>query len=479
MGLSVRRSRRAEESRRAADHSGLVHPLRHCEGGGRCRSRERRRLRQAVQRGHRPAAAASAWYPAGENSRSLAHQQHGRGRTYRRACRNRVRGARTRLHQEPVRPGADRRQERPRRAGPPQGRGTDRADAGRTSRHHRDERGRRGRFRHCASAVWRKRAVRDPQRQGSAHRDRAEPSPGREHRIGLRPFGPDLPCDRYPQAHADRGERHRRPRLRRVPAPCPQRARRHHHAAARGADRLSLHALARLELEHHEPRRHRHCHRRDGRCRDRHDRECAQAPGTRPARKAKIGGADRGGDRGRTCAVLQPVDHHGLVPADLRARSAGRPPVQAARLYQDIRHGSGGAVVRDARPGAHDPVRARPDHARAQEPREPPSDLALSAGDPCGASVQGRHDPGRPGDTGGQSLARNEARHRVHAQSQRGHAVLHADHAAGPVGHEGGRVGADAGQDHQVVPRGRHRSGARRDAHRPRPIPLRPRCSRP
>ena len=74
--------------------------------------------------------------------------------------------------------------------------------------------------------------------------------------------------------------------------------------------------------------------------------------------------------------------------------------------------------------------------------------------DPCGASVQGRHDPGRPGDTGRQSLARNAARHRVHAQSQRGHAVLHADYAAGPVGHEGGRVGADAGQDHQVLPRG-------------------------
>ena len=80
-------------------------------------------------------------------------------------------------------------------------------------------------------------------------------------------------------------------------------------------------------------------------------------------------------------------------------------------------------------------VRARPDHARAQEPGEPAPDLHLSAGDPGGASVQGRHDPGRPGDTGRQSLARNAARHRVHAQSQRGHAVLHADHASGPVGH--------------------------------------------
>ena len=31
--------------------------------------------------------------------------------------------------------------------------------------------------------------------------------------------------------------------------------------------------------------------------------------------------------------------------------------------------------------------------------------LYLSAGDPCGASVQGRHDPGRLGDPGRQSLA--------------------------------------------------------------------------
>ena len=67
--------------------------------------------------------------------------------------------------------------------GAAQGRGADRAHAGRTSRHHRDERGRRGRFRHRAATVRRKRAVRDPQRQGPARRDRAEPSPGREHRV--------------------------------------------------------------------------------------------------------------------------------------------------------------------------------------------------------------------------------------------------------------------------------------------------------
>ena len=68
---------------------------------------------------------------------------------------------------------------------------------------------------------------------------------------------------------------HRRARLRHLPAACEERARRHHHAAARRADRLYLHVAVGAQLEHHEPRRHRHRHRRDGRCGDRHDRERA------------------------------------------------------------------------------------------------------------------------------------------------------------------------------------------------------------
>ena len=131
---------------------------------------------------------------------------------------------------------------------------------------------------------------------------------------------------------------------------------------------LCMHLLG-LELQHHEPRRHRHRHRRDGRCGDRHDRERPQASGTRAAGQAASRGADRGRDRGRAGAVLQPADHHRLVPADLRARSAGRPAVQAARLYQDLRHGGGGAAVGDAGAGADDAVRARPHHAGASESR--------------------------------------------------------------------------------------------------------------
>jgi copper/silver efflux system protein len=58
----------AKESRRASDHSGLVHPLRPCQSGGRRRGRQRRRLRQAVQRGRRSPAAAGAQHPTRQNS---------------------------------------------------------------------------------------------------------------------------------------------------------------------------------------------------------------------------------------------------------------------------------------------------------------------------------------------------------------------------------------------------------------------------
>ena len=56
---------------------------------------------------------------------------------------------------------------------------------GRTPRHHRDGRRRRGRLRHRAAALRRERARGDPQRQGSPRRDRAEPAPRRHDRCGL------------------------------------------------------------------------------------------------------------------------------------------------------------------------------------------------------------------------------------------------------------------------------------------------------
>ena len=71
-------------------------------------------------------------------------------------------------------------------------------------------------------------------------------------------------------------------------------------------------------------------------------------------------------------------------------------------------------------------------------------------------AVQGRHDPHcRCAMLAVSRLAGDAARHRVHADPQRGHAVLHADDAAGHFGDQGGRAAADAGQDHQVLPGGR------------------------
>ena len=123
--------------------------------------------------------------PLAKIREALAHQQHGRRRAHGRACRDRVRGARPRLHQGPVRPRADRRQERARRAGAAQGRGARRARARRAPRHHRDERRGRGRLRHRAAALRRERARGDPQRQGPPCRDRAEPAARRHDRGGL------------------------------------------------------------------------------------------------------------------------------------------------------------------------------------------------------------------------------------------------------------------------------------------------------
>ena len=71
------------------------------------------------------------------------------------------------------------------------------------------------------------------------------------------------------------------------------------------------------------------------------------------------------------------------------------------------------------------------------------------------------------------------ARHRVHADAERGHAALHARLAAGHVGDQGGRSAADPGQDHQELSRKWPRCTARPGARRPPPIRRRWRCSRP
>ena len=99
----------------------------------------------------------------------------------------------------------------------------------------------------------------------------------------------------------------------------------------------------------------------------------------------------------------------------------------------------------------------------------------LSAGHPAGAAGQDRDDHHCACGSCRIGVAGDATRHRVHAQSERGHAALHADHPAGAVGDQSGGAAADAGPHHPLVPGGgvglrqgrpgtdRHRPGAHRD----------------
>ena len=202
---------------------------------------ERRRLRQAIQRGDRSAPAAVARHSAVEGPRRHPREQHRRRRPHGRTVRNRIRRARPRLSA---------------RALPISNRSCVKSDDGmpvllrtwRASNSAPDER--RGITELngegevvtgiVLAALRRECALRHQEREGAARRNRAAAC-RRASRIdaGLRPLGPHLPRHRHAQAHADRGKRHRRAGLRRLPAARAQRAGRHHHAAARRADRLS------------------------------------------------------------------------------------------------------------------------------------------------------------------------------------------------------------------------------------------------
>ena len=173
---------------------------------------------------------------------------------------------------------------------------------------------------------------------------------------------------------------------------------------------------------------------------------------------------DRGRVRGRAGAVLQPADHHRLLHADLHAGVAGRPAVQPARLHQDVLDGGGRAAFGHAGAGADGDLRSRQDRPRAQESDQPLPDLDLPTGHQGGAARQDAGDPAVARGAGGHDLAGAAARHRVHAEPQRGHPALHADDAAGHLGDQGGRADADAGPDHPLV----SRSGFRLWQGRPR-----------
>ena len=157
---------------------------------------------------------------------------------------------------------------------------------------------------------------------------------------------------------------------------------------------------------------------------------------------------DEGGNRGGACAVFQPAGHHGVVPADLHPGIAGRAAVRSLGIHQDLCDGGRGAVVGDARAGADDPVRARTHHSRAQQSDQSRVDLHLSAGDPRRAEGKGFRHRRRAAGVGRLDLAGASARHRVHAQSGRGHAAVHADDIAGHLRDQGRRAHANPGPHH-------------------------------
>ena len=280
------------------------------------------------------------------------------------------------------RPGTHRRQGGRRHAGAAQGHRARRARPGRAARHCRAQRRRRSGERHRPATLRRQRAQRHQQRQGAAGGDCPIAAQGRRGGAGLRPLRAHLPRHRHAAPHAARGKRRGRAGVHRVPPARAQRPGRHPHAPRRHPDVVRGDEAARPRLQHHEPRRHRHRHRRHDRRRHRHDRERAQASGARAARQAPPGNPRRSGLRGRPGAVLLAAHHHRVVPADLHAGGAGRPPVRPAGLHQDVRHGGGGGAVDHAGAGADGAVRARPHHSRAQEPAQPAPHRHLSAGHP-------------------------------------------------------------------------------------------------
>ena len=163
--------------------------------------------------------------------------------------------------------------------------------------------------------------------------------------------------------------------------------RRDRDAAARRADRVHRHALPGRQRQHHVARRHRDRDRRDGRRGDRDDRERAQAPrgvdarasgGETRARRALARDRRRGG-RSRAGALLLAAHHHAVVRAGVRARSAGRPALRAARLHQDLRDGGRGGARGHADPGADGLPHPRAHSRRAAEPDQPLPDRGVPA----------------------------------------------------------------------------------------------------
>ncbi len=195
--------------------------------------------------------------------------------------------------------------------------------------------------------------------------------------------------------------------------------------------------------------------------------------------KSRVEVLIEGSLRSRPGAILQPVDHHRVVHADLHAGIPGRTSVQPSGVHQDVCDGGRGYPVSDAGPGPDDHLRSRPDRSGTQEPDQPLSDLGLPAGHQC---CDAREDAGRTARTRrsrGECLAGPSARHRVRMPSlNEGTLVYMPTTLPGHLRYQGRRTAADAGQDHSVVSR-RVASVylARQGALPRRPIRRPPKCS--
>ena len=105
-------------------------------------------------------------------------------------------------------------------------------------------------------------------------------------------------------------------------------------------------------------------------------------------RRAAHRDIDRGGQRGRPVAVLQPLDHHGFVPAGLHLEA------QEGRLFKPLAFTKTFAMAAAAILSVTLVpvlmvlfVRGQ-DRSRAQEPDQPAADLGLPAADPQRAEGQ-------------------------------------------------------------------------------------------
>src|SRR6266498_1206705 len=258
--------------------------------------------------------------------------------------------------------------------------------------------------------------------EGEARAAEAGTAAGRRDRRDVRPLGADRARGVEPARQACRGVRGSRRRLSRIPAPPALGAGRRRVAAARRARRVHRHACAGCERRHHVARRHRDRDRRDGRRGDRDGRERAQeARGVeaRARRRAFCGRAleadRRRIGRSRSRALLQPADHHALVRAGVRARSAGGPDVQAARVHEDVCDGGFGCARRHARSrvdGLRDPW---PHPGRARESADSLAHRRVPAAAALGAAVAEDDARARGGRARRDRLSGDEARWRVHA----------------------------------------------------------------